>query len=297
MRIGAFEVNEPLPDLNEPHVLAILQPWIDVGRVGSLTLSWLEAHAETKELASLARPGNFFDFTRYRPTSYFQEGRRQVIVPNTYLTYGKRETGNDFLFLRLLEPHNLSEVYIDSVLRLLTRCGAKRYCLLGSMYDYLPHTRPLLVTGGAVGKKTEPELQKLSIESSDYRGPTTITYLISQRAPDLGIETSSLIVHLPQYAQLDEDYMGTVRLMKLLGSLYGIAEDENYIRKAEEQLEQINLALDRNPQLKATVEQLETHYEERAKRKQETRKEEETPKLSPEIEKFLSEMDKRFRES
>jgi len=292
MRVGAFEVNEPLPELNEPHALAMLQPWVDVGRVGTLTLSWLEAHFESKELASLAKPGNFFDFTRYRPTSYFKEGRRQVIVPNVYVTYGKQEKGNDFLFLHLLEPHNHSEVYVDSVLRLLDKFGVKRYCLLGSMYDFVPHTRPLLVTGGAVGEKTQQELDKLEIGSSDYQGPTTITYLVSQHAPDRGIETTSLIVHLPQYTQLDEDYIGVVRLMKVLDSMYGIPEDEAYIRKAGKQLEQISVALDRNPQLKATIEQLETHYEARAKRK----KEEETPQLSPEVERFLMEMDRRFRE-
>jgi len=292
MRVGAFELNEPLPELNGPHALAMLQPWIDVGRVGTLTLSWLEAHFEAKELASLARPGNFFDFTRYRPNSYFKEGHRQVIVPNTYVTYGKQKTGNDFLFLHLLEPHSHSEVYIDSVLQLLARFGTKRYCLLGSMYDFVPHTRPLLVTGGAVGEKTQQELEKLGIESSDYQGPTTITYLVSQRAPDMGIETTSLIVRLPQYTQLDEDYIGTVRLMKLLGSLYDIPEDETYVKKAEKQLEQISMALDRDPRLKATIEQLETLYEARAER----RKEEEMPQLSPEIERFLMEMDRRFRE-
>ncbi|MFC2072214.1 hypothetical protein ACFLUU_05835, partial [Chloroflexota bacterium] len=121
---------------------------------------------------------------------------------------------------------------------------------------------------------------------------TTITYLISQRAPDIGIETTSLIVHLPQYTQLDEDYIGTIRLMKLLSSLYDILEDETYVRKAEKQLEQINVALDRNPQLKATIEQLEVHYEARTER----RKEEETPRLSPEVERFLMEMERRFRE-
>ncbi len=292
MRLGAFELNEPLPELNEPHALAMLQPWIDAGSVGTLTLSWLETHFGAKELANLARPGNFFDFTRYRPTSYFQEGHRQVVIPNTYVTYGKQKTGNDFLFLHLLEPHNHSEVYIESILRLLVRFGVKRYYLLGSMYDFVPHTRPLLVTGGAVGEKVQQELEKLEIESSDYRGPTTINFLVSQRAPDMGIETTSLIVHLPQYTQLDEDYIGTVRLMKILSSLYDIPENETFLRKADKQLEQINAALDRNPQLKATIQQLETHYEARARR----RKEEETPKLSPEVEKFLSEMDKRFRE-
>ena len=292
MRLGAFELSEPLPELEEPHALAILQPWIDVGSVGTLTLAWLETHFKAEELARLARPGDFFDFTRYRPTIYSKEGRRQVSVPNTYATYGKQQTENDFLFIHLLEPHSHGEVYVESVLRLLTRFGAKRYYLLGSMYDYVPHTKPLLVTGGAVGERAHQELERMGIESSDYQGPTTITYLVPQRAAEMGIETMTLIVRLPQYAQLDEHYIGTVRLMEVLGSLYNFPVDEGYIKKAEQQMEQLNTALDKNPQLKSIVEQLETRYEAQAQK----RKEEETPRLSPEIEKFLTEMEKRFRE-
>ena len=292
MRLGALELNEPLPELKEPHALAILHPWVDVGSVGTLTLSWLEKHFKVKELGRLARPGNFFDLTRYRPTVSRSEGRREVTIPNTYVTYSKQKTGNDFLFLHLLEPHSHAEVYIESLQRLLTRFNVKRYCLLGGMYDYMPHTKPLLVTGAAIGKQVEREAARLGIGSSDYQGPTTITFLISQHAPDMGIETMSLIVHLPQYAQLDEDYMGTVRIMEVLGSLYGIPADKAYIRKAEQQLEQISAAVNKNPELKAIVEQLETRHEART----EKRKEEETPRLSPEIEDFLSEMEKRFRE-
>lgn len=293
MEIGAFELNEPLPKLKKPHALAMLQPWVDVGSVGSLTLSWLEAHFEAKGLARLAKPGDFFDFTRYRPTIYYQEGRRQVNVPNTYVTYGRRKTGNDFLFLHLLEPHSHGEVYVDSVLQLLERFGVKRYCLIGSMYDLVPHTRPLTVTGGGVGKKAQQDIERMGIESSSYQGPTTFTYLIQQGAPDIGIETMSFIVHLPQYTQMEDDYMGVARLMEMLGPLYDVPRDESYIRKAEQQLEQISLALDKNPQLRAIVEELETRYEARANKRQE----EETPRLSPEVEKFLSEMERRFREN
>jgi len=293
MRLRAFELNEPLPRLKEPHALAMLRPWVDVGSVGTLVLSWLETHFEAKELGRLARPGDFFDFTRYRPTTYIKEGQRQVTIPNTYVTYSKQKTGNDFLFFHLLEPHSHGEVYAESVLRLLARFGVKRYCLLGSMYDYIPHTRPLIVTGGAVGERAQQELDRMGIQSSDYQGPTSINFLVSQRAPDIGMETMSLIVHLPQYTQLDEDYMGTARIMKILGSLYDLPMDETYIEKAEQQREQINVALDKNPQLKAIVEQLETHYEAHTEKK---RKEEETTRLSPEVEKFLREMDRRFRE-
>lgn len=293
MRLGAFEIDEPVPELNEPHALAMLQPWIDVGGVGTLTLSWLEKHFQAKEVGRLARPGNFFDFTRYRPTIGYQEGRRQLTIPNSYVTYGKAKAGNDFLFLHLMEPHNHSELYVEAVLRLLAKFGVKRYCLLGSMYDYVPHTKPLIVTGGAVGEGTRQELEKARVGSSDYQGPTTITYLVSQRAPDLGIETMSLIVHLPPYTQLDEDYTGAVRLMEALGSLYGLPMDEAYLRKAEQQLEQIDAALDKNPQLKATIEHLEARYEARAARN----KAEAAPQLSPEVERFLIEMDRRFREN
>lgn len=292
MRLVAFELNEPLPELKEPHALVMLQPWVNVGSVGTLTLLWLETHFQAKELARLARPGDFFDFTRYRPNIYLSEGRRQMAIPNIYVTYGQQKTGNDFLFFHLLEPHSHAEVYVESMLRLLAKFGAKRYCLLGSMYDYVPHTRPLLVTGGAFGSRAQQELDKMGVEPSDYQGPTTITSLVSQRASQMGIEAMSLIVHLPQYTQLDEDYMGATRLMNMLGSLYDLPIDKAYIEKAEQQLEQISLALDKNPQLKAVVEQLENSYEARIKKS----KEEGTPHLAPEIERFLTEMERRFRE-
>jgi len=57
MRIGAFELSEPLPELRQPHALAMLRPWIDVGSVGALTILALESYFGAKELGKLARPG------------------------------------------------------------------------------------------------------------------------------------------------------------------------------------------------------------------------------------------------
>jgi len=102
MRIGAFQLSDPLPELREPHALATLRPWIDVDSVATLSLSQLESYFGAKELGKLAKPGEFFDFARYRPTIYFEKGRREVSVPNTIVTYTKWEKGPDFLFLKLL---------------------------------------------------------------------------------------------------------------------------------------------------------------------------------------------------
>ncbi|NIO04132.1 MAG: hypothetical protein GTN74_05815, partial [Proteobacteria bacterium] len=226
MRIGAFELNEPIPELKNPYVFATLRPWIDVNNVGSLILDGLETQFEAKELARLAKPGNFFDFTRYRPNLSYEEGIRRISIPNTTLRYAKRERGNDLLFLRLLEPHALAETYVDSVLRLLKTLKVKKYCLLGSMYDAVPHTRPLIVNGGAIGRETELDLKKAESQPSNYQGPTSITSLITQRAPEIGIETIWFIVSLPQYVVLEEDYLGKVRLMEILNLLYNIPIDK-----------------------------------------------------------------------
>ena len=283
MRIGAFEVKEPIPELNEPYLFAILRPWIDVNNVGSLVLNELETQFGAKELARLAKPGHFFDFTRYRPTLYYEEGIRRVSIPNMTLRYAKREGGNDLLFLHLLEPHALSEVYVDSVLRLLKTLKVKKYILLGSMYDAVPHTRPLIINGGAIGRETQLDLKKSEAQPSYYQGPTSITTLITQRAPEFGTETIWFIVSLPQYVILEEDYIGKMRLIEILNLLYNIPINKKDFEKATEQRNIINQKVEKTPELKNILPQLETLYEVRIKREQgEIR-----PKLSPEIEEIL----------
>jgi len=146
MILSAFDLNEPVPELNQPHALAIIRPWTDVSSVGSLVLSCLETYLGAKELGELARPGDFFDFTRYRPTLVSKANNNEVVVPNTTITYGithsAKSDSHDFLFLRLLEPHMQTEAYIDSFVELFKNFGVKRYCLLGSIYDMVPYTRP-----------------------------------------------------------------------------------------------------------------------------------------------------------
>jgi len=289
MKIGGFQIKEPLPELHEPHALAILRPWIDVGGVGSMTLALIENHFHAQPFGHLIKPDKFLDFTRYRPVIHFVAGRRQVEIPNTFINYVKRSDGNDFIFFHLLEPHMLGEDYADYVLLVLQAFEVKRYCLIGSMYDVVPHTRPLIITGTAVGL-VEGKLHQLGVEPSDYEGPTTIAFLVSQRAPKHDMEVMSLIVHLPQYSRLERDYVGTLRLMEVLCSLYRFSFSlEELRRKAAEQIEEMNQSVDREPELKQVVQQLEEYYNARAATIEEKR-----AKLSPEVEKFLRDVTRRF---
>ena len=295
MRLGAFEINEPVPELNAPHALAILRPWVDVGNVGTLALSQIESHFNAVRLAKLARPGNYFDFTRYRPTLYVKEGRREIEIPNVTITYSKMREGNDFLFLRLLEPHMLAEGYTDSILQVFKYFGVKRYCLVGSMYDMIPYTRPLLVSGTASNMNLQKQLRVAYTIPSDYQGPTTIVYLINHQAVQMGIETLSLVVHLPRYFMVENDYRGVVRIMEVLGSLYSLPMVQSNTELAKQQEEQARQIAEQmiaeEPRLRLILNQLEANYDSRVAENKEDMQ------LSPEVEKFLQDLDKRFRQS
>ncbi len=292
MIVGAFEITEPVPELSQPHALAVLQPWIDVGNVGTLLLSHLDERWSGVELGRLQRPGTFYDFTRYRPVLYPREDRRDLAIPNTVVSCGRPEAGGDFLLLRLLEPHAQAETYVDSVLELLGRFGVTRYCLLGSMYDMVPHTRPLLVSGWGSNLKLQNELEAASVQASEYAGPTSIALLITQNAAAMGIETATLVVHLPQYLTVENDYRGQARLMEVLSSMYGFPlapEDPAKAREQEQSVAQVaERLMQQEPRYRPILKHLESLYDARVnKTKQESH-------LSAELEKLLADLSNRF---
>ncbi|MCI0799044.1 MAG: PAC2 family protein [Chloroflexi bacterium] len=289
MRVGEFEINEPVPELKDPHVLAVLRPWIDVGNVGTLSLERIERHYQAEELGRLARPGRFYDFTRYRPRSYIDQGRRGLSIPNTVIRYIIREDSPDLVFAHLLEPHNYGEDYTESMVELLKFLGAKRYMLLGAMYDMVPHTRPLLVSGGANQPQAEEEYRLVGARPSNYEGPTTITYLISQQAEALGIETRTFVVHLPQYFQVDEDFTGAARLMEVLCSLYDLPESLKQPERGREQYKALENIVNDASGVSSLLQRLEERYD-----REQNEETGELTKLSPNIEEFLRTLDEGF---
>ncbi len=289
MRLGEFELNEPVPELRNPHFIAVLRPWIDVGCVGSMSLNRLERHLRAKELGRMHRPGLFYDFTRYRPRSFFNEGRREYSIPNTIVRYARREEGPDLLLAHLLEPHLYGEDYADAMLELLAYLGVKRYSLVGAMYDMVPHTRPLLVSGTGAGEGAAEERERMRVQTSDYEGPTTIAYLVPLAAARQGLETRTYVVHLPQYFQVDEDLMGVARLMEILCALYGLPERLIEWERGREQYASIEgMVTEEGESIASLLQQLEEHYD------REQRSEEPPPPLSANIEEFLRDLDQGF---
>ena len=296
MKIGAFQIHEPVPELKDPHVFAMVRPWVDVGSVGTLTLNRLERYLGSKELGKLERPGEFFDFTRYRPTMRLVNGVREVKIPNTIIRYAQTEEGPDYLFFHLLEPHSNGEDYTDSLLEIVNYFNIKRYCRIGAMYDAVPHTRPLLVTGTLGDVQMKREVPNFKVRKSTYQGPTTIMNLLSEGIEKSDIESINFMVHLPQYVQLEEDYAGTSRMIEVLSSVYdSIPQDLAPTGRGQRQYRDLSASLERNTELKALIQQMEAYYDAQLDAEDAPQKESvPTAPLSPEIERFLSELGERL---
>lgn len=282
MRIGDFELQEPLPMLKDPHVLAVVRPWIDVGNVGTLTMRRLERHLESKEIGRLVKPGRYYDFTRYRPKSVLKQGVREYSIPSTTISAAVREHGPDLITLHMLEPHLYGEDYTDSLIEVLKYLGVKRYSMIGAMYDMVPHTRQLLVSGGILDSHNEAEYKLVGVRPSDYEGPTTITYLVSNALDAADIETRIFVVHLPQYFQVEEDFTGTARLMTIMCTLYGLPIRLADSERGRQQYASLQNIVTDTSEVAGLLERLEERYD-----RENNPDSEPTSDLSPMVEEFL----------
>lgn len=261
MRLGAFELTGPVPKLNKPYVFAILRPWIDVNNVGSMALREIERQFSALELGRIAKPDRFYDFTRYRPVITIENGIHGMSIPNTTIRYARREGQNDLVFLDLLEPHSNAGLYVDSVLKVLTELGTSKYILLGSMYDVVPHTRPLLVSGYGMGDGALKDIRTVGAMPITYRGPSTYANLIAKKAAESGVDSVVFIVSLPQYVVMEEDYLGKARLMEVLNTLYHIPVDKEEFDRALRQRQVITERLKESPEIIAIMAELEENYD------------------------------------
>ena len=292
MKIGAFEVQEPLPDLRDPHVLSLLVPWVDAGSVGTIALSKLEAHFDSQELGKLATPGSYFDFTRYRPITHTVDGERTVTIPNSHIFYTRREDGPDLVFLHLLEPHANAEEYVESVIEIMRLLKVKRYGRIGGTYGSVPHTRPLRVTGSP-GTENIEELKGLVTPrmSNNYQGPLSIMGLVSDELERDGVETFSLMVQLPHYLEVEEDHAGAARMMQVICALYGLPDHLADPEEGRKQYLELNEEIEEDPEVREMVVQMEAAYDARARMLADDAS---PPPLPPQVDQFLRDLDRRF---
>jgi hypothetical protein len=214
------------------------------------------------------------------------DGEREITSPTSKIEIVRRDEAPDLVLVHLLEPHSNSEDFNESVLEMLEALGVTTYITVGGMYDSVPHSRPLLVTGSSRGWETAPDLGGVTLSRSRYEGPTSATNGIGVGATARGLATLTVMVHLPMYLQLDNDYAGAARALEALAPLYDFKDVKlPEVALGEQQYSQVTPAMTNNPRLAEMVKRFEDEYDSN---------DDETPppsvELSAEIEAFLDEV-------
>jgi predicted ATP-grasp superfamily ATP-dependent carboligase len=186
----------------------------------------------------------------------------------------------------------MAEAYVESIVELLKNLGARRFGFLGSTYDMVPYTRPLMVTGSGSSEELQNLLSSSGVISNDLEGPTTILGLVGQQMLQLQAEVFDVAVHLPGYQTPQEDYRGEKRILEIVESIYGVAVPLEVVSRAREQEDQLKQTAEafllQQPQLKMLLTQLEDRYDARINSVKQV------APLSPEIENFLKDLNLRF---
>ena len=115
-----------------------------------------------------------------------------------------------------------------------------------------------------------------------------VSQLTERVRTELGLETLSMIVHLPMYLKVEDDYAGASRLLSILAELYNAPLNQMpEINMGEAQYSQVREAMSNNSRLKELVAKLESEYDSEEDTEDQQRS---TIELNPEIEQFLSDI-------
>ena len=261
MFLGAFEIKEPVPALKRPRVLACLKPWFDAGAVGTLCLDRTENFLKAKPLGELARPGRFYDFTRYRPAYYEHQNRLEFLIPNASFYYSIREEEEDIIFLHVREPNLRGEELIESILEVLKYFEVSEYTVIGGMYDLVPHTRPLLLSHWDDQVDGEDAVPSISALYRAEERPASLLELVGRYAANSGVATKTVAVHLPGYLEMPKNWIGVVRLQEFICEEYGLPASWPEHRRAEELYQNSESYLEKIRKVPELIGQLEEVYD------------------------------------
>ena len=141
-----YQLEEPLPELTEPVVIAAFDGWVDAGGAATTVLEIL---ARDARLVATFDPDQLFDYRSRRPTLLIRDGRlAELDWPEITLKAVTFE-GRDVLVLTGAEPDDRWRRLATATVELLGRLGVAQWISLGAIPAAVAHTRAVPILGTA----------------------------------------------------------------------------------------------------------------------------------------------------
>jgi proteasome assembly chaperone (PAC2) family protein len=249
------------PELRSPVLVAAFSGWNDAA---SAATTALEAAAVDLDADIVARidPEEFFDFQVNRPQIRLSDGQaRHVDWPENTLV-AARATGasRDLVLLSGTEPNLRWRTFAAAILDACQELGVEMMVTLGALIADVAHSRPVPITGLA----SDPALvDRLGLNRSNYEGPTGIVGILHDQCRQRGIPSASLWAAVPHYVAAVPNPKAALALLRRLEGLTGIAVEASELEDAMDRFdEQVDRAVDANPEIRELVTRLEAEQSE-----------------------------------
>ncbi len=277
-----------VPEGECPVMILGFTGWMDGGRVSTATVGYLREKLGAQRFAAIDS-GDFqiFNFpVSTLPITVFLEDEGRAIVapvspmesaaafrPHIKIVDGRIEQlvfpqnrffvaeGSGIALFSGEEPHIRWRSYADCMFEVATNIGVRHMIFAGSVAGPVPHTRKPRIRSTVTDDGRRAELAALGIEFTNYEGPSSIVTALARRAPDLGIEFTSLVVEIPHYPFIEMPTyprsiasMATV-LNSLLGQEIGLTDLHEAAGVVDRRLSEVMAENDEFAQLVAKLEE------------------------------------------
>jgi len=236
--------------------------WADAGESATRALRYAIKKLSAQRFADID-PEEFYDFTQARPmVTVRPDGERTLRWPaNEFFHWAGEEKG--FIFFLGVEPHLRWKTFSRLVAEVARRTGVDLVVGMGALLDAIPHTLEPRVSGTCTREDLRRMMEMMGITFSGYQGPTGIHSAIYQACRSEGLHWLSLWGHAPHYIQGLPNPKVSYALLRRLTALLSLPLDLSDLKDAVSYFEgELTRFLDRNPELRAYVRQLEERYSE-----------------------------------
>jgi proteasome assembly chaperone (PAC2) family protein len=248
---------EHRPDgLRAPALICAFKGWNDAADAASTALTFVGSTLGARRFATID-PEEFYDFQAARPQVKLVDGETRSIVWPAVELYEARvpRAPRDLILLVGTEPSMRWRTFTKVIVELAEALGTQLVVTLGALLADVPHTRPVSVTGLA----SDPVLiSRLGLTRSTYEGPTGIIGVLHAACQQDGLPSASLWAAVPHYVAATPNPKASLALVRKLEGLLGVVVDASELESAAGEYEQqVNAAVQSDPDVQAFVERLE----------------------------------------
>jgi proteasome assembly chaperone (PAC2) family protein len=248
------------PELRAPVLVAAFAGWNDAASAATTALSAIAGSLEVETVAEID-PEEFYDFQVTRPTIRLTDGEaRQVDWPeNSVLAAVAPAADRDLILVSGVEPNLRWRTFAESLIDAAERLGVEMVVTLGALLADVPHTQAVPITGLA----SDAELvDRLSLDRSNYEGPTGIVGIVHDTCRRRGITSASLWAAVPHYVAAVPNPKAALALLRRLEGFTGIVIEASELEEAMERFDsQVDRAVAANPEIEELVRRLESERE------------------------------------